>query len=101
MSELTLSAVHRYVAWSGDRQPDPKTGQVPPFGSTVDVNNAAWTNTIGATVLTGYWQDPDFKPAEGTPLCTRDRDRNAALGAYDAARFRIKDHRRQTGIRNP
>jgi hypothetical protein len=41
MSELTLSAVHRYVAWSGDRQPDPKTGQVPPFGSTIDVNNAA------------------------------------------------------------
>jgi hypothetical protein len=50
------------VAWSGDRKRDPNTGQVPLVGSTVDVKNATWTNTIGAPLLTGFWQDPDFNP---------------------------------------
>ena len=50
------------VAWSGDRKPDPKTGQVPLVGSTVDVKKATWTNTIGAPLLTGFWRDPDFDP---------------------------------------
>jgi Protein of unknown function (DUF3604) len=52
------------VAWSGDRKPDSKTGKVPLVGSTVDVKNATWTNTIGAPLLTGFWQDPDFDPAQ-------------------------------------
>ena len=51
------------VAWSSDRKPDPKTGTVPLVGDTVDVKNATWTNTIGAPLLTGFWQDPDFDPA--------------------------------------
>jgi hypothetical protein len=48
------------VAWSGDRKPDPETGKLPAVGSTVDVANATWTNTIGATELITVWQDPDF-----------------------------------------
>jgi hypothetical protein len=52
------------VAWSGDRQPDPKTGKVPSVGSTVDVENATWTNTIGATELIAVWKDPSFDPAQ-------------------------------------
>jgi hypothetical protein len=52
------------VAWSGDRKPDPSTGLVPMVGSTVDVKNATWTNTIGAPLLTGFWQDPDFDPGQ-------------------------------------
>lgn len=51
------------VVWSGDRKRDPKTGKVPLVGSTVDVKNATWTNTIGAPFLTGFWQDKDFDPA--------------------------------------
>jgi hypothetical protein len=51
------------VAWSGDRKPDPKTGEVPLVGDTVDVKNATWTNTIGAPFLTGFWEDPEFDPA--------------------------------------
>lgn len=51
------------VAWSGDRKPDPKTGKVPSVGSTVDVENATWTNSIGAPELIAVWKDPAFDPA--------------------------------------
>jgi hypothetical protein len=50
------------VAWSGDRKPDPKTGKVPAVGNTVDVANATYTNSIGATELAGEWTDPAFDP---------------------------------------
>jgi uncharacterized protein DUF3604 len=51
------------VAWSGDRQPG-ADGRLPPVGSTVDVRNATWTNTIGATELAAVWRDPDFDPSQ-------------------------------------
>jgi len=31
-------------------------------GSTVDVGDASYTNTIGDPLLTAYWADPDFDP---------------------------------------
>jgi hypothetical protein len=51
------------VAWSGERKPDPGTGKLPPVGTTVDVANATWTNTIGAPELIVAWKDPAFDPA--------------------------------------
>ena len=33
-------------------------------GTTVDVADASYTNTIGDPVLTAYWSDPDFDPKE-------------------------------------
>ena len=50
------------VAWAGDRKPDKWTGVVPPVGSTVDVDNATYTNSIGAVELKAVWSDPDFRP---------------------------------------
>jgi hypothetical protein len=47
------------VAWSGERKPD-SNGNLPPVGNTVDVENANWTNTIGASELAAVWTDPDF-----------------------------------------
>ncbi len=47
------------VVWSGDRKPDAK-GKVPSVGSTVDLENATWTNTIGSPELISVWKDPDF-----------------------------------------
>ncbi|MFI5184816.1 MAG: DUF3604 domain-containing protein, partial [Vicinamibacteria bacterium] len=52
------------VAWSNDRKPDPRTGKVPSVGSTVDVENATWTNSIGAPELIAAWKDPGFDPAQ-------------------------------------
>ncbi len=51
------------VAWSDDRQPGPD-GKLPAVGSTVDVANATWLNTIGAPELIAVWQDPDFDPEQ-------------------------------------
>ena len=50
------------VVWSGDRARD-ASGKVPSVGSTVDVENATWTNTIGAPELIAVWKDPAFDPA--------------------------------------
>src|SRR5215813_71942 len=48
------------IAWAGDRKPDPVTGKVPPIGSTVDIMQSSYTNTIGAAELKAVWTDPDF-----------------------------------------
>lgn len=51
------------VVWAGKREPDPLTGKVPAIGSTVDVKEATYKNTIGATELKAVWSDPEFDPA--------------------------------------
>jgi len=55
------------VAWSGkqsgDRKPG-RDGKLPAVGNTVDVKNANWTNSIGASELGAVWSDPDFDPAQ-------------------------------------
>ena len=47
------------VAWSGGREPD-ASGKIPAVGNTVDVENANWSNSIGAAELGTVWSDPDF-----------------------------------------
>jgi hypothetical protein len=78
------------VVWSGDRKPG-KNGKVPLVGSTVDVENAVWTNTIGAPELIGFWQDPDFDPAESAFYYARVLEiPTPRWTAYDAKRFGIE-----------
>ncbi|MEK9919785.1 MAG: DUF3604 domain-containing protein [Luminiphilus sp.] len=49
-----------YVALSDGRSIDPETGQPEPVGSTVDLENVTFSNTIGAVQLSAQWTDPDF-----------------------------------------
>src|SRR5262249_9496655 len=79
------------VAWSGDRKPDPKTGQVPSLGNTRDLKNATWTNTIGAPLLTGFWQEPEFDPAQHAFYYVRVIEiPTPRWTAYDVKRFGVK-----------
>jgi hypothetical protein len=51
------------VVWAGNRKPDPISGKVPPIGSTVNVQTATYTNSIGAVELKASWTDPEFDPS--------------------------------------
>ncbi len=48
------------VAVSDDRSINADGRCTTPVGTTVDVANASYTNTIGETMLFTYWEDPDF-----------------------------------------
>jgi len=50
------------VAWSDGRSADPQTGVLAPLASTVNLEDASYTNTIGAGSLRGWWQDAEFDP---------------------------------------
>jgi hypothetical protein len=48
------------VVWSAERKRDPRTGRVPPVRNTVDLKTATYANSVGSTMLSGVWRDPDF-----------------------------------------
>jgi len=77
------------VVWSGDRQPG-ADGKLPKVGSTVDVANATWTNTIGAPELIGVWTDPDFDSTVSASYYARVLEiPTPRWTAYEAKRFDI------------
>ncbi|MGE5344367.1 MAG: DUF3604 domain-containing protein [Acidithiobacillales bacterium] len=79
------------VAWSGGRKADPKTGKLPSVGSTVDVENATFTNSIGAPELGAVWKDPDFDPSLRAFYYARVIEiPTPRWTAYDAKRFGVK-----------
>ncbi|KHK93047.1 hypothetical protein LK12_01360 [Novosphingobium malaysiense] len=51
------------VALSDGRKND-ANGKAPSVGSTVDLKNASFTNSIGAPELATWWQDPDFDASQ-------------------------------------
>jgi hypothetical protein len=78
------------TAWSGDRKPDAK-GKLPSVGTTVDIENATWTNTIGASELIGVWKDPDFDASLRAFYYVRVLEiPTPRWTAYDAKRFGVK-----------
>jgi len=77
------------VVWSGDRKPG-ADGKLPSVGSTVDVANAAWTNTIGAPELIAVWTDPDFDPSQPSFYYGRVIEiPTPRWTAYDAKRYGV------------
>jgi hypothetical protein len=80
------------VVWSDADQRQPgRDGKLPPVGSTVDVENATWTNTIGDPELITVWQDPDFDPSLRAFYYARVLEiPTPRWTAYDAKRFGVK-----------
>ncbi|MBC8010073.1 MAG: DUF3604 domain-containing protein [Burkholderiales bacterium] len=78
------------VAWSGDRKPNSK-GKLPSVGSTVDVENATWSNSIGSPELIAVWKDPDFDAKQRAFYYVRVIEiPTPRWTAYDAKKFGVK-----------
>ena len=79
------------VAVSGGRKIGPDGRCKTPVGSTVDVANASYTNTIGAPALSAYWKDPSFDAAQRAFYYVRViQIPSPRWTAYDQKRFGIK-----------
>ena len=77
------------VVWgdADERQPG-ADGRLPAVGTTVDLANATWTNTIGDPELITVWRDPDFDPEERAFYYARVLEiPTPRWTAYDARRF--------------
>ena len=78
------------VALSDQRKPDEK-GKVKPVGSTVNIKDASYTNSIGDPELAVVWQDPDFDKDEGAFYYVRVLEiPTPRWPAYDAKFFGIE-----------
>ncbi|MGB0618771.1 MAG: DUF3604 domain-containing protein [Myxococcota bacterium] len=79
------------VALSDDRETDRKGRAKTAVGSTVDVENATWKNTIGAATLTAFWKDPDFDKDERAFYYVRVIEiPKPRWTAYDAKHFGVE-----------
>ncbi len=79
------------VAVSDDRKIGPDGRCKTPVGSTVDIADASYTNTIGDVLLTAHWVDPDFDPKQRTFYYVRVIEiPKPRWTAYDAKFFNIK-----------
>jgi hypothetical protein len=79
------------VALSDGREPD-AAGMVDAVGSTVDVANASYTNSIGDPELAVVWSDPDFDPEELAFYYLRAIEiPTPRWTAHDAKRYGLED----------
>ena len=67
-------------------------GSVAPIESTVDVDDASYTNTVGQAQFMAFWQDPDFDSQESAFYYVRVLEiPTPRWTAYDAKYFGIEE----------
>jgi hypothetical protein len=78
------------VVWSGDRAIG-SDGRLPAVGNTVDLATATYQNSIGASELKTYWQDPEFDPAQRAVYYVRVLEiPTPRWTAYDQVRYGVE-----------
>ena len=79
------------VAWGDADRRKVVNGKLTPVGSTVDVANATWTNTIGDPELGAVWTDPDFDASQRAFYYARVIEiPTPRWTAYDQVRFQLR-----------
>ncbi len=79
------------VALSDGRMMD-KQGKAKPVGSTVDVANASYANSIGDPELAAVWRDPNFNAKQRAFYYARVIEiPTPRWTAYDAKHYRLRD----------
>jgi hypothetical protein len=87
----THETIYDVVWGDADKRKPQAEGKIPPVGSTVDLANANWTNTIGDPELITVWKDPDFDPSLRAFYYARILEiPTPRWTAYDAKRFNVK-----------
>jgi hypothetical protein len=77
------------VVWSGDRTPE-ANGMVAPLPSTVDVNTASYSNSVGSAQLAIVWRDPEFDPTQAAFYYVRVLEiETPRLQVYDAVALQM------------
>ncbi len=78
------------IVWSGDRTLK-ANGKLPAVGNTVNVKDATYTNTIGATTLLGSWTDSNFDASNNAMYYVRVLEiPTPRWSTYDAVRANLK-----------
>jgi hypothetical protein len=78
------------VAWSGNRKPG-ADGKVPAVGNTVNIDDATYTNSIGAPTLSATWTDPNFNAGQRAFYYVRVLEiPTPRWTTYDAKHFGVK-----------
>jgi hypothetical protein len=80
------------VVWGdADKRQPGADGKLPPVGKTVDVQNASWTNSIGAPELIAVWKDSAFDPSLRAVYYGRVLEiPTPRWTAYEAKRFNLQ-----------
>ena len=79
------------IAVSGEREIGADGRARKAVGSTVDIEKASYTNTIGEPLLAAFWEDPDFEPGQSAFYYVRVLEiPTPRWTTYDAAFFDIK-----------
>ena len=79
------------VAVSGDRKIADDGRARQPVGNTVSEKNATFDNSIGAPLLSGYWEDPDFDASQRAFYYVRVLEiPTPRWTTYDAKYFKVK-----------